>query len=308
MQLSRLSNSGPFLLLGLLFTFTPIGLSQASTVPQSGTSPVTAEIQAGLDAYQRGETEQAITHFEKANDIQPENPEILLMLGSAYSNDVVPTLLTPDNLRLADKAASTLNELLRLRPDDGYALRELEMVYFNTEQWDKAKLIQQRILGIEPSDFEAEYTIGVIDWMVAYRFAVDRLKSANITLGSSDYPNAPPALCRTIAVNNRPLLDDAVDHLRRAAKLHSGYRDALAYLPLVYRLRAGTDCADQTSRKADLASAAEYASKAAALPSDAASPASPQPPSALVPLPPLPMAPPPPPPAPPPPPSWHSPK
>ncbi len=261
--------------------------------------PAAAEIRAGLAAYQKGAPDQAAVHFENANRIQPENPQILLMLGSTYANQVIPTLMAPDNLHLAQQAVEALTHVLRLRPDDGFALRELASVYFNSEQWEQAKDTQRQILAVAPMDFEADYTIGAIDWTEAYRAASIRLKREKIVLGNTDYPTASPSLCREIASINAPLLRDASDHLKRAIALYPSYRDAMGYLALVTKLQAGTRCEDPAGRRAERAQAAKYASEAASLPMSASGPECPQPASGLVPLPPLPVTPPPPPPPPP---------
>ena len=234
--------------------------------------PAAAEIREGLAAYQSGALDKAAVHFENANRIQPENPQILLILGSTYANQVIPTFIAPDNLHLAQEAVDALSQVLRLRPDDGLALRELSSVYFNTDQWEQAKDTQRKILALTPTDFEADYTIGAIDWVEAYRAASTRLKAKNIVLGDTDYSTASPSLCREIASINVPLLRDASYHLKRAIALYPSYRDAMSYLALVTKLQAGTRCEDPADRRAKRAEAAKYAAEAASLPMSASAP------------------------------------
>jgi tetratricopeptide (TPR) repeat protein len=297
------------LLLPALMLASPA--SPAQTPPSPNAAPANAEVQAGIEAYSHAAYDEAIAHFEKANELQPGVPQNLLLLGSAYAAQVVPGLKSPDNLATANKAIAAFQQVLRLAPNDGFALRELAGVYVDVQDWGNVKQIERKILAIQPADFEAEYQIGAVDWFQAIAFAHQRLLPGHVDMRRLDYPAAPPALCASIAAHNRPLLQDALQHLQKAVAMNPQWADALAYLNLVMRVRAGTQCANRQARQTDLAAADRYKEQAEALRNAPEKPC-PQPPSKLD-LPPamqdmlgLAVLPPPPPP-PPPPPGYHAP-
>jgi tetratricopeptide (TPR) repeat protein len=203
------------------------------------------------------------------------------------------------------------NAVLKLLPDDGYALREIAQIYYTAGQYDKSKQVDLQIAELEPRDFAAEYTAGVLDWQIAYNATWDKLAPQNRNPYHS-FNAASPAACKAIAALDAPLLTDALLHLNRALALNPGWSYALGYEKVVYILRAGTHCGDAAARQADLATAKALDDKiqrARLNEGQHGSVDSPQPPSTLeLPkdltenldyiLPPPPTAPPPPPPPP----------
>jgi tetratricopeptide (TPR) repeat protein len=261
----------------------------------------TGEIRRGLDAVSSGEYELAATHFEAATKLEPSNPQAFLYLGAVYAAEVVPGLDDEKNRLKAVQASGALLTVLKLRPEDGLALRELASVYFDTRQEDKARQILLRIVRAAPNDFEAEYTIGALDYFVAYRTARKRLEAAKVEFVGGDYPKAPLSVCREIASLNGKVIDEALQHLNRAIALNMDYTAAFEYLSLVYKLRAGTQCSSAKDRATDLGWARKYTHQALRLRENPHPAESPQPASTLT-LPKLlaPGSPPPPPPPPPP--------
>lgn len=82
------------------------------------------------------------------------------------------------------------------------------------------------MLKLVPDDAETHYTIGVIDWMQAYKFSVDALLSDGLRDDGLGNAHMSPATCENIKTHNAQLVDDATSHLTRAIELNPNYSDA----------------------------------------------------------------------------------
>jgi serine/threonine protein kinase len=203
---------------------------------------------------------EAARHFARATAIDSTDPQALLYLGVAQAEKISPGgTNTPEKLKAAKDAIATFEQVLVLRPNDGRALNAIAELYYTIDEFDAVKETLLRILSVEPRDLDADYNIGVIDWMVAYKAIRDRLSQENKSYGGEgDYANASPAACRALAESNTPVLEEAIQHLNRDLATDPNDADAISYLSLVYRLRAGTHCGDSSARAADLTAAKTY--------------------------------------------------
>lgn len=295
----------------------PVPFTTRPPAPVNHSAKFQAEEMAGLEAASEGKFDVAASHFRSALQIEPESPQEMLYLGASLYDDggLVDWQVQPANV---DPAISALNGVLVLQPNDGYALRQLAEIYYEgaeasrserDQNWrfGRAKITLQTILKYQPRDFEAEYTLGAIDVLLAGRNAEKRLEPLGLS-ADDGYPQADTATCQAIAATNVPLLTDAVLHLNRALVLNPRYEDALLFLKQLYQLRAGTHCSDSAARSADLGTASQMGAKATSVgkESDEDEIQSPEPPSNLkftpftrfLLLPGPPVAPPPPPPPP----------
>jgi tetratricopeptide (TPR) repeat protein len=272
-------------------------------------APLTSgsRMKVGIAAYSIGEYDLAIFSFQQAVVLDPSNAQAQFYLGSAYAREIVPNRDTPENRETAKHAIDSLNKTLQLKPNDGLAMRELVWVYENSMAKDDAIKVLLTILSITPTDFEAEYEIGVLDSGKAREAVFAVLRKDPVAAQQLDYPKASASSCREIAAQNATTLADAEKHLQRALELDASYSDAMVYLGVVHQQKAGTRCTDGAARAADMAKAKEYLSHGWAMSKSADTAPCPYPPSSLTPLageldllspPPAPPQPPPPPPAP----------
>jgi tetratricopeptide (TPR) repeat protein len=67
-------------------------------------SPAGYELNVGVQAYKQARYEEAIGHFEKAVALAPENAVAHMYLATAYAQEYIPGVDSPDNDRLAEKA------------------------------------------------------------------------------------------------------------------------------------------------------------------------------------------------------------
>jgi tetratricopeptide (TPR) repeat protein len=220
------------------------------------------QLNKGVQAYKQARYEEAIDHFQRAVNLDPTYPMTRLYLATAYAQQVVPNLTTPENEKMAQMAINGFEEVLREHPDDSTSMKQIAALNFDLDNFDQAKQWQLKVLNANPKDAEAAYTIGVIDWTLAYRNAVHALQGANMQDDGQGNQKLPKPVCKSLQDQNASLVDDGLKYLQIAVGLRSNYDDAMQYLNLLYRRKADLDCGDDAARKADLAQAQDWVQKA----------------------------------------------
>jgi tetratricopeptide (TPR) repeat protein len=216
----------------------------------------------GVQAFKAGRYEEAVNHFQTSIALDPSYDTARLDLAAAYSYQVVPNLDTPENLKVAQKALDGFNEVLAKDPNDLTALRQTASIYRNIKKWDEAKAAEVKVIQNAPQDAEANYTIGVIDWTLAYKNAVEILGKANLQDDGNGNPKKSPATCQELVAKNTPLVNEAMQYLNKAVDINPNYDDAMQYLNLNYRRKADLECGNDQARKDDLAQADQWVVRA----------------------------------------------
>ena len=220
------------------------------------------QLNKGVNAFKSARYEAAIDHFQQAVALDPALPMARLYLATAYSQQVIPNLLTPDNLKNAQLAIQNFQIVLNKEPKNINALKGIAALYLNIQNFDEAKTYQNKVIAVDPSDAAAYYTIGVIDWTMAYKNAIPVRQSFG--LHDNGDPIKDKKACEALAEKNTPLIQQGLDELIKATQLKENYDDAMAYINLLYRRKAETECGDDTARKADIATADDWVQKAMA--------------------------------------------
>lgn len=220
------------------------------------------ELVKGVQAFKSGKYEEAVDYFQKSVALDPSDPMTHLYLATAYSYQVVPDLTTPENLALAKKALDGFDAVLAQNPNDLDALRQEASIYRNIHQYDKAKAGELKIISIAPQDAEANYTIGVIDWNMAYKNDITILAAAGLQDDAKGNVKKSNAVCQKIVTADADLVNEAMKYLQQAISINPTYDDAMQYLQLDYRTKADMECGDDAARKADLAQADDWVQKA----------------------------------------------
>ncbi len=220
------------------------------------------QLNKGVQAYKGAQYESAIDHFQQAVQLDPNLSMAKLYLGTAYAQQVVPNLESPDNLKNATAAIDVFKEVLATNPKDINSLKTIASTYFNIQNFDLAKQYQMKVLQVDPNDADANYTIGVIDWLLAHKNAVTVLASEGLTDGGDGNPKLSKAACKTLQQQNTDLVNEGMQYLQRAVQIRPDYAEAMAYINLTYRRKADMECGDDNARKADVAEAQNWLDKA----------------------------------------------
>ena len=134
------------------------------TLSVSGCNKLAArdQLNKGVESYKAAKYEEAIGHFQKATELDPNLPMAKTYLGTALAQNVVPGLDTPENLKTAQQAISIFQDVLKQNPNDVGSLKQVASIYFGIKKFDEAKEWQKKVLAVDPKDPEAAYTVGVI--------------------------------------------------------------------------------------------------------------------------------------------------
>jgi tetratricopeptide (TPR) repeat protein len=223
------------------------------------------QLNKGVDAFKSAQYEEAIDHFQKAVSLDPTFPMTRMFLATAYAEQVVPDLQTPDNLKKADLAIKSYKEVLASdasQDTKSTAMKGVASLYFNTDKPDQAKIWQEKVIQADPTDADAPYTIGVIDWKKAYTNQVKILASGGLTPDNKGDLKMSKQLCSMVQDQNTALVNEGMQMLEQAIKLRPSDDQAMSYLNLMYRLKADTDCADKSVAQDDISKADFWSQKA----------------------------------------------
>ncbi len=220
------------------------------------------QLNKGVQAYKSAKYDEAIGHFQNAVNLDPTYPMTRIYLATAYAQQVVPDLSTPDNLKKANLAIGSYQKVLDNHPNDPTSLKGIAGLYFSIGNMDLAKQWQQKVMQADPKDPEAPYTIGVIDWKAAYKNAVQALASENLTDNGLGNPKMSKKVCAKLKDENTQLVTQGLDYLHKAVDIRPNYDDAMSYLNLMYRRKADLDCGDTEAQKADIAQADQWRDRA----------------------------------------------
>ncbi len=220
------------------------------------------QLNKGVQAYKSAKYEEAINHFQNAVNLDPTYPMTRIYLATAYAQQVVPDLSTPDNLKKANLAIDSYQKVLAEHPDDVTSLKGIASLYFSTDKPDLSKIWQLKVIKADPHDAEAPYSIGAIDWKDAYKNAVKDLAAQGLQDDGMGNPKMNKQTCANIKKDNTAPVTEGLNYLEDAVKIRPSYDEAMTYLNLMYRRKADIDCGDAAAQKADIAQADQWRDKA----------------------------------------------
>ncbi len=146
-------------------------------------------------------------------ELDPNSILAKVYLGYALSQNVVPGVNSPDNLKAAQQAIDIYQQVLEKAPHLAYSMEQIAWIYFEIGKFDDAKTWLKKVLEEDQQDAEAAYTIGVIDWREAYENAQAALRQAGMHDDGRGNTKAPAAVMRAIKAQNGPLVDEGLKYL-----------------------------------------------------------------------------------------------
>jgi tetratricopeptide (TPR) repeat protein len=239
------------LLLFLCFCFG-VTLTQAQV---DRPSSAREELDRGVTAFRNSNYDEAIEHFNNAVHLDPELKVARLYLATAHAQYYVPGVDTAENVSHATHALEEYGLVLRNDPNNKSVVKGIAFLNMQLKRFDEARNSYALAAKIDPSDPESFYSIGVIDWSIVYRDMTEtktRLKlKPEQTLISS------PA-CPDLRAGHLVDVENGITMLTHAIDLRKNYHDAMAYLNLLYRMRAELQCGDQAAYAADVRNANQW--------------------------------------------------
>jgi tetratricopeptide (TPR) repeat protein len=219
-------------------------------------------INKGVAAFKNAQYEQAVADFQEAVQLDPDSDTAKLYLATSYAYQVVPNLMDPGNLALAQKATDGFNAVLAKDPNDLTALKQIASIDRNIQKFEQAKQDELKVMQLAPNDPEAYYIVGFVDWTQAYKNAIAILAADGLTDDGEGNKKMTKAACAKMQAANTDLVNQGLQNLNKAVELNPTYDDAMQYIQLTYRRKADLDCGNDAARKDDLAQADEWIQKA----------------------------------------------
>ena len=88
------------------------------------------QLNKGVEAYKSAHYEEAISHFQRATQLDPSLPMAKTYLATALAQNVVPGLDTVENLKTANQSIALFKEVLAKDPNDVNSLKQVAGIYF----------------------------------------------------------------------------------------------------------------------------------------------------------------------------------
>jgi tetratricopeptide (TPR) repeat protein len=212
----------------------------------------------GVEAYKSAHYEEAIGHFQKATQLDPNLPMAKTYLATALAQNVVPGMDNAENVNTANQAIALFKDVLAKNPTDVNSMKQIAGIYFSIKKLDDAKEWQKKVLAVDPKDPEAAYTVGVIDWTEAHQNTLSALQGAGLNDDGAGNVKAPKKVMEPLAQKNGELVKEGLDYLNQAVANRPNYDDAMAYLNLIYRRKADVDYGNNAAVKDDMAQADKW--------------------------------------------------
>lgn len=227
------------------------------------------QLNKGVQSYRAAQYDAAIGHFKNAVSLDPSLSVARLYLATAYAQQCVPGVDTPDNTRNCNQAIEEFKGQLEKNPGDVGSLKGIAALYFNMasgaakpedklKYLDEAKQYHEDVIKADANDPEAYYSVAVIDWTEAYKTRMDAKTAAGI---KPEDPIKDKKLCSQLQEKNQAKVQEGIDDLNKSLQLRKDYDDAMAYMNLMYREKADLECGDPDARKQDLATADDWVKK-----------------------------------------------
>src|SRR5258706_14367600 len=194
----------------------------------------------GVQAYKSAKYPEAVSLFQKAVELSPNETMPHLYLATAYMSQYIPGAESPENVRMAENAYNEFQNVLKLNPKDELATASIASLYFNQKKLDDAKEWNKKLIAINPQNKDAYYTLGVIawtQWLIPDREARNKMNMKPEDPG----PLKDKKLRDELKAKYRPQLDEGVANMQKALDIDKEYDEAMAYMNLLIRYRADLD-------------------------------------------------------------------
>jgi tetratricopeptide (TPR) repeat protein len=202
----------------------------------------------GVAAFKEGQFDKSVEFFKEAKGLDPDLLNARLYLATAYASEYIPGAPSEENKRHGEEAIAEYKLVLEKVPDNLSAIDGLASILyqmagqpFDEKKFEESKTYHQKHISLKPLDPQPYYSIGVIDWAIAYRGNTEMradYNKAHINKQVKDTEALPPDVRTAYTQKYGALVDDGIASLQQATKINPEYDDAMTYLNLLYRRKA----------------------------------------------------------------------
>ncbi len=207
------------------------------------------EIKRGNEFLKAAQYEAALSAYQEALRLDPNETKLHKHIGIAYMGMYQPGSKHPKDLEFAGKAIDNLKEYVAAYPDDPKGLEYLVSMYLNTERFDDAiAFYQNELLRRNPKDSKAMQSLAMLyfkkgDFDNGVKWLKERLTvegnnpEVYYLIGvqawdrSYNFPDIDPEL-------RAKIVEDGLAALNKAVEMKPDYFEAISYINLLYREKA----------------------------------------------------------------------
>jgi tetratricopeptide (TPR) repeat protein len=223
------------------------------------------QLNKGVQAYRGANYEQAIEHFKNAVYLDNDLKVAKMYLATAYAQQYVPGVETPDNVRNAQQAIDEYKKVLDNDAQNVTSLKGIAFLFMQQKKFDDAREYYKKAIDADPNDPETYYSVGVIDWSATYQDAAKVKAEASMRVEDELKGKGDQKLCDQMRVKDGPAVDEGMKMLQTAIDKRQDYDDAMAYMNLLYRRKANDmTCEDAQTRAEYVKTANDWSDKAMA--------------------------------------------
>jgi len=221
------------------------------------------QLNKGVQAYRGANYEQAIEHFKSAVGLDPDLKVAKMYLATAYAQQYVPGVDTPENLRNAQQAIEEYKNVLQGDSQNVTSLKGIAFLYLQQKKFDEARDYYKKAIAADPNDPETYYSVGVIDWSQTYKDAADVKGKEGLKVEDELKGKGSQKLCDQMKAKDGEIVDEGMKMLQTAIDKRQDYDDAMAYMNLLYRRKAADmTCEDAQARAEFVKTANDWSDKA----------------------------------------------
>jgi tetratricopeptide (TPR) repeat protein len=169
----------------------------------------------GQAAFKNAHYEDSIKYFKEAMNLDPSLTVAELYLATAYSQQFIPGAQSADNMKMADMAVKTFEDILSRDPKNVSAVAGLAFIYQNTLQLQKAHEYYLKETQLDHSNPIPFYAVASVDWLIV-----------------QNKTDPPPV------DDQKRLVDEGIASADKAIELNPDYDDAMSYKNLLLREKA----------------------------------------------------------------------
>jgi len=218
----------------------------------------------GVQAFKSAKYNQAVEHFKKATELDPEFDTARLYLATAYMSQYIPGADSPENQQNAKAAEAEFQRVLERDPKNTLAIESLASLHYNQAQGnqpldqklrklDEAAQWYTRLAEADSNAKTAYYSLGVITWAKWY----PRLMEARREMGMKPEDLGPlkdKKVREKLRTEWLQTIDTGIKNLEKALSVDPEYDEAMAYLNLLHRERADLlDSPEEYKKEIDVA-------------------------------------------------------
>jgi tetratricopeptide (TPR) repeat protein len=211
----------------------------------------------GVASFKNAQFDAAVEDFKQAKELDPDLVNARLYLATAYASQYIPGAPSEENMRHGQEAIAEYKDVVDKDPNNLSAIDGLASILyqmagqpFDEKKFEESKAYHEKHIALKPQDPQPYYSIGVIDWALAYRGNTEMrsdYNKAHINKQIKDSDALPADVRKAYTDKYQAMVDDGVASLKKAIELKPDYDDAMTYLNLLYRRKA--DMVESTAER-----------------------------------------------------------